>query len=260
MDIARKSAAIIMAAGKGTRMKDPAQAKVLYEIHGKPMIHYVVELASRLSMDRVIVVVGHQREAVMEYLRTAHPFVECVVQAEQLGTGHAVMQAKNALEGFNGHVTVLSGDVPMLRKNTMDALIAHHLATQAMATILTAEMPDPTGYGRILRRSDGSVSRIVEQRDATPEESAVTEINSGIYVFEKRHLFEALELIKPDNVQHEYYLTDVFEHFARRGWKVSARKSPNVDEIRGINTYAQLEEARSLMQSRRDAGIGSGGA
>ena len=250
MKTKKQSAAIIMAAGKGTRMKDPSKAKVMYEILGKPMVHYVVDLAFGLGMDRVLVVVGYQRETVSSYLAKSHPRVEIVVQAEQLGTGHAVLQAKDALQGFDGHVIVLSGDVPLLTRGSMDELIKHHGNTSAGATILTAEMPDPAGYGRILRNADGSVRKIVEHRDATPEELKVSEINSGIYVFEIDRLFEGLEHINPHNVQHEYYLTDVFEYFWKNNLKVSALKASNLDEIRGINTFDQLEEARGLMETR----------
>ncbi len=245
------SAAIIMAAGKGTRMKDPGKAKVMYEILGKPMVHYVVDLAFDMNLDRVLVIVGHQRESVISYLSRTHPRAECVTQAEQLGTGHAVMQAKKALETFRGTVIVLSGDVPLLTRSTIDALIGYHKGTGAKATILTVDMPDPSGYGRILRNADGSVRRIVEQRDATPAELSVREINSGIYVFDKESLFDGLEHIDSHNVQHEYYLTDVFDYYWRRRLKVSALKTEYPDEIRGINTVEQLEQARSVMETRR---------
>ncbi len=244
-----------MAAGKGTRMKDPSKAKVMYEIMGKPMIHYVVDLAFSLDLDRVLVVIGHQRESVSAYLSRSHPRVECVTQAEQLGTGHAIMQARRPLEGFEGRVVVLSGDVPLLTRRSMEGLIEHHERTGAGATILTVEMPDPTGYGRILRNPDGSVRKIVEQRDASPTELQVGEINSGIYVFEKESLFDGLEHIDSQNVQHEYYLTDVFEYFWKRGLKVSALKAQHPDEIRGINTFEQLEEARKIMETGRTGGV-----
>lgn len=246
----RQRAAIIMAAGKGTRMNDPNKAKVMYEILGKPMIHYVSDLALELNMQRVLVVVGYQREAVSAYLRLSHPNIECVVQAEQLGTGHAVMQAEQALQGFAGDVVVLSGDVPLLTKNSMDELIGHHLESKAVATILSAEMEDPAGYGRIIRNADGSVKKIVEHRDASAQELAVREINSGIYVFEKDKLFDGLKHITPHNAQNEYYLTDVFAYFWTHHWKVSALKVRDVNEIRGINTVAQLEEATVLMDKR----------
>jgi UDP-N-acetylglucosamine diphosphorylase/glucosamine-1-phosphate N-acetyltransferase len=254
----RTSAAIIMAAGKGTRMKDPSKAKVLYELLGKPMIHYVVDLTATLKMDRVIVIVGYQREVVTAYLRHSHPFAECVVQEEQRGTGHAVAQARETLAGFNGNVVVLSGDVPLLTPRTVEDLISYHLGKKADATILTAEVPEPTGYGRIIRESDGSVRKVVEHRDANTEERNVNEINSGIYVFEKARLFESLEHLKADNVQQEYYLTDVFEYFRKQRWNVAAMKVRQSDEIQGINSVDQLEAMRRLMKSRQE-GSGQGG-
>jgi UDP-N-acetylglucosamine pyrophosphorylase len=243
-------AAVIMAAGKGTRMKNPNLAKVMYELNGKPMIHYVVDLAYGLRASRVIVIVGYQREVVTEYVRRSHPDVECVVQDQQLGTGHAVMQAEGALKGFSGMVLVLSGDVPLLTVQTMHKFIRHHEDTRAFASILTAELEDPTGYGRIIRNSDGSVQKIVEHKDASAAELEIKEINSGIYVFDKEKLFEGLNHIGTHNVQQEYYLTDVFEYFWKHHWKVSALKAPHIDEIRGVNTVQQLEEARAVIESR----------
>lgn len=246
----RRLAAIIMAAGQGKRMKDPSRAKVLYELMGKPMIHYVADLALELGTKPVVVIVGHQRQLVIDYLGKSHPMVACAVQAEQLGTGHAVMQAEPLLMGFRGDVMVLSGDVPLLTRTTMERLIAHHRTTGAAATILTAIMQDPTGYGRMIRNADGSVKRIVEHRDATDAERATKEMNSGIYVFDKERLFEALQNISPDNSQHEYYLTDVFEFFWKNQWTVSALVADSVDEIHGINTFEQLEQARGILASR----------
>ncbi len=246
----RPLAAVIMAAGKGTRMKDPTRAKVMYELNGSPMIHFVADLAYELGASRVIVIVGHQRELVTEFLRLEHPSVETVVQAQQLGTGHAVLQAEPVLRDFEGDVVVLSGDVPMLTAASMRELLKHHHATKAIATILTATLADPTGYGRVLRNPDGSVRRIVEHKDATEEERRVTEINSGIYAFDGRRLFEALHHLTPANAQGEYYLTDVFEDFWKHHLTVSALLASHPDEIRGINTPEQLEEARVLLQQR----------
>jgi UDP-N-acetylglucosamine diphosphorylase/glucosamine-1-phosphate N-acetyltransferase len=243
--------AIIMAAGKGTRMKDPSKAKVMYEILGKPMIHYVADLAYELEMRRVVVIIGHQREVVANYLRRSHPDVECIVQEEQLGTGHAVMQAKHSFRDFRGPIVVLSGDVPLLTKTTMKALLNCHEQTATKASILTAIMPNPTGYGRIIRNSDGSVQKIVEHRDASAGELQINEINSGIYVFERESLFDGLEHINSHNVQYEYYLTDVFEYFWKNKWRVSGERARDVDEIRGINTLLQLDEVRRIMETRR---------
>lgn len=243
-------AIVIMAAGKGTRMKDPSKAKVMYEILGKPLIHYVLDLASALRVERTIAIVGYQAESVSEYIRRTHPNVEIALQAQQLGTGHAVMQTEAALRNFEGAVLVLSGDVPLLRASSLEQLIDRHNDTRADATILTAELADPASYGRIVRNPDDSVKRIVEYKDATEQERAIQEINSGIYVFDKRKLFDSLHRIKSDNTQNEYYLTDVFGYFWDQRWKVTALRAESVEEIRGINTVAELTEARDILVRR----------
>ncbi len=173
------------------------------------------------------------------------------VQAEQLGTGHAVMKADPLLKDFDGDVLVLSGDVPLLTESTMQNLIDSHHKTGAVMTVLTAKVDDPTGYGRVVRLQDCSVDRIVEHKDATSEEKKVDEINSGIYVFKRKELFDGLRHVTPENSQHEYYLTDVFGYFVHHGMKVSAVLANHFDEIRGINTVDQLEEAETALRSNR---------
>lgn len=248
--VKRPLAVVIMAAGKGTRMKDPTKAKVMYKVLGKPMLHYVVDLANALSVLRIIVIVGYQRDVVIQYLKKFHANTEIAIQAEQLGTGHAVMQAEKILKDFIGEVVVLSGDVPLLSIDTIQRLIRQHYQTSSAATILTTDFADPTGYGRIIRDNDGSVKNIVEDKDAAEKERCVKEINSGIYVFEKEKLFESLKHISPKNVQNEYYLTDVFEYFWNNSWKVSAVKVLRTEEIMGVNTVDQLNEVQKALLNR----------
>lgn len=244
----RHLAVVIMAAGKGTRMKNPDFAKVMFAVNGKPMVEHVVDLALRLQSDRTIVIVGWKKETVVDHLHSTGKPVLCVEQSPQLGTGHAVMQAETPLRGFEGDVLVLSGDVPLLSYETMLKLIAHHRVTQATATVLTAELEDPTGYGRIVRGPEGDVHAIVEHKDATAEQRAIREINSGIYVFDSTHLFDGLRHITPETVQHEYYLTDVFEYFWNSRLRVSAVTAHDPKEIQGVNTPEQLKEAQEILR------------
>lgn len=240
-------AVIIMAAGKGTRMKNPDMAKVMYVINGKPMIEHVVDLAHNLQSRETVVIVGWQKDSVIEHLASTGKRVTCVEQSPQLGTGHAVMQAEPPLHEFDGDVLVLSGDVPMLRTTTVNELLEMHQQQHASATVLTAVLDDASGYGRIVRNKEGDVTAIVEHKDATEEQRAIREINSGIYVFQKSELFEGLKSITPNNVQKEYYLTDVFGYFWKERFKVAAIAAKNPQEIQGINTVQQLEEARIQM-------------
>jgi UDP-N-acetylglucosamine pyrophosphorylase len=245
--MSRPVAAVIMAAGKGTRMNNPGVAKVMFPINGRPMIDYVVDLAEQIHCERIVVVVGWQKDSVIGHLKLRDEKVVCVEQSPQLGTGHAVMQAESSLSEFEGDVLVLSGDVPMLRSETVNALLTYHREHRVTATVLTAIVPDATGYGRVVRDDDGNVVAIVEHRDASGEQQAIKEINSGIYVFDRDRLFAGLKQITPNNDQKEYYLTDVFEYFWRNKYRVSAVPAGNSLEIQGINTLAQLEEARSVI-------------
>lgn len=248
--MSRNLAVVIMAAGKGTRMKNPDTAKVMYVVDGKPMVQHVVDLALALGSERTVAIVGWQKESVIAQLAGARSGVECVEQSPQLGTGHAVMQAERALAGFRGDVLVLSGDVPLLTRTTASSLIGHHRETGAAATLLTAVLDDPSGYGRVLRGEGGEVVGIIEHKDATEEQRAIREINSGIYVFDRERLFEGLAHITPHNAQKEYYLTDVFHYFWRHGLAVQAVPSGDAREIMGVNTPEQLEEARRAFAIR----------
>ncbi len=246
-----KLAVVIMAAGKGTRMKNPDMAKVMYEIEEKPMVHYVVDLAVKIQSQRTLLIVGWQKQSVIDYIKTAFPQVEFVEQNEQRGTGHAVMQTTESLKDFTGDVLVLSGDVPLLIEKTARALLGYHKTSAASATILTADLDDPTGYGRVVRNDDDSVKKIVEHKDASKQELKIKEINSGIYCFDSQKLFETLTALTPNNAQGEYYLTDVFETFWKNKWRVSAVKAIDPVEVMGINDLDQLNIARELIRARK---------
>lgn len=238
---------VILAAGKGTRMKS-SMPKVLHPVGGKPMVQHVLDAANFAGARQNIIVVGFGSEAVTAALEGQAQFV---LQAKQLGTGHAVMQAKDLLENFTGTVMVLCGDTPLLRGELLAKLYAEHCAAQAAATVLTANMPDPSGYGRVIRDAAGQVRGIVEQKDASPEELAVHEINTGIYCFDSRELFAALSRITCANAQGEYYLTDVLGILARENKKVGAVTAPCFEETMGINSRIQLAEAEKFMRQRK---------
>jgi len=241
----------IMAAGKGTRMKSTLP-KVLHQAQGKPMIVHVLNTSKTLNPEKIVLIVGHQADMVKE--ATASFNADYALQSPQLGTGHAVMQAEAALKAFEGNVVILSGDVPLVTAKTLQSLISQHEATQAVATVLTAELDDPTGYGRVIRdASGGDVLKIVEHKDASDEERQIQEINSGIYVFEKASLFDALSRIDNNNTQSEYYLPDVFKIFFADGKKVTALKTGDFNEIRGVNTKEQLTEVDAVLNAREAA-------
>ncbi len=238
-------AIIIMAAGKGTRMKSDL-AKVLHKANGRPVIKYVLDKSQTLGPEKIVLIVGHQTDKVKEATKD-YP-VEWALQEPQLGTGHAIMQAEEPLRSFRGDILILSGDAPLVNIATLRNLIDSHRMENAAATVLTAELKDPSGYGRIVRSGESNtVSRIVEHKDASPQELLVCEINSGIYVFRAEILFNALKKITDKNAQNEYYLTDVFSVCFGNGEKVCAMQTANADEIKGINTIEQLREAEGLL-------------
>ncbi|OQX85411.1 MAG: UDP-N-acetylglucosamine pyrophosphorylase [Candidatus Latescibacteria bacterium 4484_7] len=244
MDGNKDVAAIILAAGEGTRMKSNI-AKVLHKVCGKTMIRRVVETVSKIEPSRFVVVVGHQAESVKAELE-GEP-VEFAVQARRLGTAHAVLSTGPILKGFDGVIIVLNGDTPLLRAETLSGLIDHHVEQDAVVTVLTAVLDDPTGYGRIVRDTNGSLMKIIEEKDASEDEKKISEINSGIFCFDGGEMFEALRKVDRKNAQGEYYLTDVVGILKGEGKMVSAFRSDQKDEILGINTLDQLREAERLM-------------
>ena len=240
-------AAVILAAGKGTRMKS-VLPKVLHEVGGKPMVQHVLDAAKEAGAEKSVVVIGFGAESVAESLKEQAEFA---IQAEQLGTGHAVMQVREKLAGFAGTVMVLCGDTPLLTGGTLHSLFAAHSRAKAAATVLTAVMPDPSGYGRVIRDAKGNVLKIVEQKDAKPAELAVREINTGIYCFEKEVLFEALDHIGCENQQGEYYLTDVIGILVNGGSKVWAVEAEDREETLGVNSRLQLAQAEKILRIRK---------
>ena len=238
--------AVVLAAGQGTRMKSKLY-KVLHPVCGKSMVEHVIDNINTLNTNRIVTVVGHGAEMVKETLGNKS---EYVLQAEQLGTAHAIQQADQLLGSLEGTTLVVCGDTPLIRPETMQALFDHHQKTNAKATILTAITDNPTGYGRILRDSNGKVSQIVEQKDATEEQRLVKEINTGTYCFDNKSLFETLKLVKNDNVQGEYYLPDVIEILQKQGELVSAYVTDNFDETLGVNDRFALSQAEELMRAR----------
>lgn len=242
-----KLATVIMAAGKGTRMKSDV-AKVLHPVCGVPMVQHVIGQAKAVDSNPIILIVGHQADRVRE--ATVDAGVKYVLQAEQLGTGHAVQQAADTLSGYDGHVLVLSGDVPLLTAATLQELIDAHMSADACVSMLTAHLEDPTGYGRVKRGDDGRVIGVVEHKDASEVEKAIQEINTGIYLFKSIDLFDALSHVKNDNAQGEYYLPDVIPLMLSAGKTVIAHQTKNFDETRGVNTVEQLKAAEAILEAR----------
>ena len=238
--------AIVLAAGQGTRMKSNLY-KVLHPVCGKPMVEHVIDHIHGLGANRIVTIVGHGAELVEETLGEKS---EYALQAQQLGTAHAVQQAEKLIGDLDGTTIVVCGDTPLIRSETMEALIAHHNETGAKATILTAIADNPTGYGRIIRGADGQVLRNVEQKDATVEEQKVTEINTGTYCFDNRALFDTLKKVKNDNAQGEYYLPDVVGILQSEQALVSAYVTDDFSETLGVNDRVVLAEAESVMRRR----------
>lgn len=246
----KKLATVILAAGKGKRMRNPDKSKVMFPLKGKPMIQHVVELALKIHSEKIILIVGHQKQTVMDFIteifKDDMDKISFASQDEQLGTGHAVMQTKPDLENFDGDTLILSGDVPLLRFETVDKFLNFHNANGFSASLLSANFENPFGYGRIVRDNNGNFIDIVEEKDADLEEKKIAEINSGIYIVDNKNLFEALKTIKTDNAQGEYYLTDIFNCFKDKNMKIGAVPTENNIEITGVNTVEQLEEMEKM--------------
>ncbi len=248
--------AIILAAGKGTRMKSHL-CKVLHPIAGKPMILYVIDAVRSAGIEKLVVVTGHQADHVRRCLDQDK--VECVIQEPQLGTGHAVAAAKGSFSDFRGHVLILCGDTPLIEPQTITDLMGFHGGANSRLTVLTMVLEDPTGYGRIVRDETGRVSRIVEERDADDEEKRIREVNTGIYVADCGLLFSLIEAIRPENAQGEYYLTDMAAEAVRRQIPVHGCVLRESLLAMGVNTRIDLAEASREIWSRRRRRLMLGG-
>ena len=240
-----QAVAIVLAAGEGTRMRSTLP-KVAHEVLGVPLVRWVVDAVLGAGIERIVTVVGHGGDAVSALV----PDTETVGQHSQLGTGDAVRAAADALGGFDGPVVVVAGDVPLVRSETLAGLLGSWRSAEAACTVLTALIPDPTGYGRIVRDEAGVVTGIVEQKDLDAGQQAISECNVGIYCFDARSLFDALVHITPANAQSEYYLTDVVALLHAQGRRVTAVALDDIDESHGVNTRVQLAAVARILQRR----------
>jgi bifunctional UDP-N-acetylglucosamine pyrophosphorylase/glucosamine-1-phosphate N-acetyltransferase len=241
--------AILLAAGVSSRMNTQLP-KVLHEVTGRPMLAYVLDACRSVGVSRIYVVVGFGAEQVRERFAAESADIVWVHQSQQLGTAHAVMCCKEHLQNFDGQTLVLCGDGPLIRAKTLQTLIEKHEAGQSAATLATAILEDPTGYGRIIRDDYGNIQGIVEDSDCTPAQKAVKEVNPSYYLFNNRVLFRALEQVKPNNVKKEYYLTDALSVIIETGHKVIAVTAVRPEEAVGVNSRLQLSVASKIMQHR----------
>ncbi len=239
--------AIVLAAGKGTRMKSRLP-KVLHKVGGKHMVEHVINAVREMGVQDVIVVIGHEAEMVREALGGT---VNFAVQEQQLGTGHAVIIALPFIKENEGSVLIVCGDTPLIQADTLKKLWDAHLSSQTACTILSAELPDPTGYGRIIRNHDHTVAKVVEQKDAQPQELSVNEINTGTYCFDLKNLREVVKDLTQNNRQGEYYLTDAVALLVSRGLTVNAMVAEDPYETIGINSRSQLAEAEKVLRLRK---------
>ena len=237
--------AVVLAAGKGTRMKSE-RAKVLHEVFFKPMLHHVLDSIKAAGIDRTAVIVGHQRQAVLASLE---PYdIIPVIQEEQLGTGHAVRCAREACQATD-LVMILCGDTPLIRPETLQAMLRFHQQSEATLTLMTTLLEDPSGYGRVVCQGD-AVVEIVEQKDCSPEQRCIREVNAGIYLVDRSFLFEALGQVTTDNAQGEVYLTDIVSIGCRKGVRVGKYTHPHSMDVLGVNSRVELAQAHAVLQER----------
>ena len=243
-------ATIILAAGKGTRMKSDT-AKVLHEVFFEPMVHHVIRAVTPLSADRMLVIIGHQKERVMAALDGFD--LRFVEQTEQNGTGHAVLCAEEQLADFQGNVLIVCGDSPLLKSEHLQEMLSIHSAEDRVLTIVTTSLENPSNYGRIISDTSGSVVEIVEEKDASESQRTIKEVNAGIYCVKKDFLFDALKNVTTDNSQKEMYLTDIVAIAVNSGLQVKKYEHPFPEHVLGVNSRVELAKAHQEIQSRRNS-------
>ncbi|MGI9537816.1 MAG: bifunctional UDP-N-acetylglucosamine diphosphorylase/glucosamine-1-phosphate N-acetyltransferase GlmU [Desulfocapsaceae bacterium] len=243
---------IVLAAGKGTRMKS-TRAKVLHEVFYRPMLHHVLDSIAPLEPAKTVVIVGHQKDAVIEILESYE--VTCSEQREQLGTGHAVLSARPLLSDFQGTIMIVNGDAPLLLGEHLQQMVEAHGISGAQLTIMTTTLADPTNYGRVISDEGGAVQAIVEEKDADHRQRAIREINAGIYVAEAAFLFDALARVTTDNAQGEMYLTDIVGIGVEDGLKVNTFEHPHPEHVLGVNSKVELAKAHREISARRNGAL-----
>ena len=231
---------VILAAGKGTRMNSDLP-KVLHKLQSKPLIDYVIDESELLNPKEIILVVGFKKESVIKHTQSRIN-LNYATQIEQLGTGHAVLQTNELLKNRKGHILILYGDVPNIKASTLQPIVSDHISNNRDLTLITAEIDDPTGYGRIIRDKNGNLLKIVEEKDCSDDEKKIKEWNPGIYIFKIPEVFKILNNIKTNNASKEYYLTDAIGLAQQSNMQIKAIKIENSDEVIGVNTADQLKE------------------
>lgn len=240
-------AIIILAAGQGKRMNNPDQAKVMTELAGKPLIDYVLDVVERLEPDKLSIVVGHQKQSVINFIMSKDIEAEFVEQKERLGTGHACLQTEEVFNDYDGNVLILAGDVPLIQADTLLHFISNHFENLSDVSVLSTLIPNPTGYGRIIRDENLNFIGIVEEKDANQTQKQIQEINSGVFLLNSKLLFSSLKKVKNNNAQKEYYLTDIIEILKNEGKNVFAFPDADYKEIQGINTVEDLSVAEGFL-------------
>ncbi len=235
-----KFAITILAAGKGKRMKNPEMSKVMALLANKPLLAHVLEQARKLQPDKIVIIVGHKKEALIDFVNKNFDDIEFAEQNEQLGTGHAVAQTEPNFSEYSGDILILSGDVPLLRSATLAKFADFHNSGRYDLSVLSTSTNEPFGYGRIIRDEDNIFLKIVEEKDANIEEKKINEINSGVYLVKSKLLFSALKQVQNNNTQNEYYLTDIIEILQKQGYKTGAFAGADINELQGINSPADL--------------------